>query len=122
MPANEGFAQRAREARRRWALERDAELTYAAIGEQVAAITGRDKAYSHQAVRGWFVEGQEPDFPTVAALARVLGVEAAWLAFGETQHGSPASSARREPMVAPEDGLVPSPRATPGRRRANGSP
>lgn len=126
MPTNAEFGQRAREARRLWSLAHDAELTYGEIGQLVADAMGRDGPFSHQAVRRWFVEGQEPDsFATTAALAQVLAVPPEWLAFGI---GAPSAErpATERPKGEPMPVGVAKPRPAKGaaakgaRRRSNG--
>ena len=99
MAANPGFGQRAREARRLWTVRHDEELTYARIGEMVAERTGRGDPYSHQAVRKWFVLGQEPEYQAAAALAEVLGVDPGWLAFGTGEAGATSGDEKGAPVV-----------------------
>jgi len=62
-------------------------LTNREIGERVAKLLGRDEPILSQVVSAWFSAGQEPeDYPrTVAALAKVLGVTPAYLAWGDEQ-------------------------------------
>lgn len=58
-------------------------VAYAEIGALVAKREGRRKAYSVNAVSAWVNGDAEPSIAGLSALAGVLGVNAAWLAFGE---------------------------------------
>lgn len=126
MPVNAEFGQRAREARRLWSLRHDAELTYGEIGQRTADAMGRADPFSHQAVRRWFVEGQEPDsFATTEALARVLEAEPEWLAFGKgappAANGYPAATtAPLNPVPRPAAGAGGGAARRGGRKRGAG--
>ena len=122
MPDNPEFGRRLWDARREFALRHDREPTFEEIGRAVGELLGRP-AYSHQGVRKWFTQGAEPaEFAVVQALARILEVTPAYLAFGDpvqvrgaadthgfpvervdrpldSRDGPPSAAARRRPKA-----------------------
>ena len=82
MAVNPEWGRRLRKAHRAWKDKHDAPMSFRELGERVAALLGREKPYTHAAVRAWLMDGQEPDSFTVAeAIARVLEADPASLAF-----------------------------------------
>lgn len=68
------WGKRLRDAKRDWEKQHDRKLSYGEIGKRVAALVGREAAFSHTAVRTWFAAGQEPGMQVARALERLLGV------------------------------------------------
>lgn len=83
-PGIEGFGYRLRAARLRLQAERVSGVTQAALGSAVEVTEG---AYGH-----WENGRAYPDLPTVVQLAALLGVNPAWLAFGEGKRDADADA------------------------------
>ena len=123
MAQNPDFAGRLAKAHGVHYARHGSRLTQEEIGVLVGRELRRDPV-SQQKVQTWF-GGREPDYLELSALARVLGVSAGWLAFGEggetvaqpraTQPPGPGPNAVYDPPGGPAVILTPAPRR---RRRA----
>jgi len=94
-PDNEAFGRRLRQAKRDWEQSHDPQtISNEEIGRRVAALLKRGEPYSPQAVGKWMA-GREPDtLDVVAAIAKVLGCDRAWLAWGPAVNDEPAKKRR----------------------------
>lgn len=83
-------------------LAQRGKLTYGRIGELVAELEGRGRAYSDLTVGRWARGEQPPDsLLTIAAIAELAGCDPGWLAFGPLSDASPpdTDSGRRSRPV-----------------------
>ena len=74
----------------------------AELGQEIGRALGREP-FTQAAVQKWLAGENEPNFETTGAIARVFGVSAGWLAFGEGE--PPNDPAAPEPMPPPRGDL-----------------
>jgi transcriptional regulator with XRE-family HTH domain len=78
------FADRLRRAWLQVQADEGVELNQGVLAERLSALLERTPPYSQASVSRWLRGESEPDELAVyVALARILGVRAGWLAFGE---------------------------------------
>jgi hypothetical protein len=86
----------------RWQALQGRQVQQTELGEAVAKLLNR-KPVTSSSVSRWFTEAV-PDLQTIAAIAKVLGVCAGWLAFGADcpECPPPENPAMPTPMPRPK--------------------
>jgi hypothetical protein len=98
-----GFKDRLLFAWFRWQALQGKQMQQAELGESVGKILKR-KPVTPSSVSRWFTEA-EPDLQVICAIARSLGVDPGWLAFGpDSQAPAPNDPAMPTPMPHPTRG------------------
>lgn len=106
------------------------DVTFAELGELVAKSQGRDEPYAVSVARRWLRAEQEPSTRELwIALARALGVDVGWLAFGAASAApapegyiEPAAPVKRQRVAKDAPGIpMPSSEQLAGRAKKKGA-